>query len=157
MNYTMTPSTKGFLLPEEIHFFYYDVMRATEDSTLFIYDWNSDDVKEFLNKKIVIIVTKETLPDKVMKDEMYFIIEKIDEENIAAAFFSHLRNAFAHFRIVHESEYLNITDGSWKGKEEDKYFERTMIGQIKYEDLKELCFLFFKQKEKFIEENNIYD
>lgn len=66
----------------------------------------------------------------------------------------HLRNAFVHIQIASECGYLNITDGSYKGKKENKYLEKTMIGQIRYEDLKELCFIFFEQGEKFREENN---
>ncbi|MEY8685226.1 hypothetical protein AB9N12_03465 [Bacteroides sp. AN502(2024)] len=152
LDYTFPIEKRGILPPDEEHFFYYDIMRNTENNNQNIYNWNSD-IQKFLDNKGVIVDTKETLPDKAMKDELYFIIEKKDKENKAAAFFNHLRNAFAHFRIVHVGEYLRIEDGRWDTK--NKCLERTMIGQIKYEDLKELCFLFFQQEDKFIEENNI--
>ena len=93
------------------------------------------------------------LPKIVEENRLYFVVDKIDKNNKAIAFFRHLRNAFAHFRIVREGEWLNIMDGVWRGKEKDKYWEKTMIGLIKYEDLKELCFIFFKQGDKLIARN----
>ncbi|MDE6216695.1 hypothetical protein [Bacteroides sp.] len=156
MDYTMPKYEKSILSPDKVHFFYYDVMRNLEDNSIFLYDWNHD-IQAYLDNKNIVIEAKEkdVLPTTIEKDKLHFTIREQDENNKAVAFFNHLRNAFAHLRIVPEGEYLNITDGSWKGKEKDKHFERTMIGQIKYEDLKELCFLFFKQRDKFIEENNI--
>ncbi|WP_302558995.1 hypothetical protein [Phocaeicola coprocola] len=145
MDYTIMELNKDILSAEELHFFYYDVMRNTEDNIQFIYDWNNDIQNYLTNKGIVIeIKDKDSLPLKVDKDSLYFTIGENDKNNKAAAFFRHLRNAFVHFRIVHEDKYLKIEDISK---------EKSMIGKIKYEDLKELCFLFFEQKDKFISEN----
>lgn len=155
MNFAISRAAKSVLSPDEVCFFYYDIMRNLEDNLIFLYDWNHD-IQAYLNNKGIIIEPKDedVLPSTTEKDKLYFIICEKDENNKAVAFFNHLRNAFAHLRIVPEGEYLNITDGFWKGKGENRYFERTMTGQIKYEDLKELCFLFFKQKDEFIEKNN---
>lgn len=155
MNYTMPEYKKGILSAEEEHFFYYDIMRNQENSIQCVYDWNND-IQNYLDSKGIVVEVRDTndFPEFIEKNRICFALDKNDKNNKAVAFFRHLRNAFAHFRIVREGEYLYITDGSWKGKEKDKYLEKTMIGLIKYEDLKELCFLFFKQGDKFIEENN---
>lgn len=156
MDYTIPKYEKSILPVEKVHFFYYDVMRNLEDNLIFLYDWNQD-IQAYLDNKNIVIEPKEidALPTTTEKDKLYFTIRKEDKKNKAVAFFNHLRNAFAHLRIVPEDEYLNMTDGSWKGSPQNRYFKRTMIGQIKYEDLKELCFLFFKQRDKFMEETNI--
>ncbi len=155
MNYTMSKCKKSILSAEEVHFFYYDIMRNQENSIQCVYDWNND-IQNYLDSKGIVVEVRDinVFPEFIEKNRIYFAVDKNDKNNKAVAFFRHLRNAFAHFRIVREGEYLYITDGSWKGKEKDKYLEKTMIGLIKYEDLKELCFLFFKQGDKFIEENN---
>ena len=155
MDYTMPEYKKSILSAEEVHFFYYDIMRNQEDSIQYVYDWNND-IQEYLDSKGIVMEVREIndFPRILEKNRLYFTVDKNDKNNKAVAFFRHLRNAFAHFRIVREGEYLNITDGSWKGKEKDKYLEETMTGLIKYEDLKGLCFLFSKQGDKYIEENN---
>lgn len=155
MNYTISEYKKDILSAEEVHFFYYDIMRNQEDSIQCVYDWNND-IQEYLNGKGIVMEIRETndFPEIAEKNRLYFTVDKNDKNNKAVAFFRHLRNAFVHFRIVREGEYLSITDGSWKGKEKDKYLEETMTGLIKYEDLKGLCFLFSKQGDKYIEENN---
>lgn len=152
----MSEYKKSILSAEEVHFFYYDIMRNQEDGIQCVYDWNND-IQDYLDSKGIVMEVREIndFPEIMEKNRLYFTVDKSDKNNKAVAFFRHLRNSFAHFRIVREDEYLNITDGSWKGEEGNKHFERTMIGQIKYEDLKELCFLFFKQRDKFIAENNI--
>lgn len=154
MDYTIKKYERGILSAEEVHFFYYGIMRNTEDCIQFTYDWNND-IQDYLNSKEIVIEAKEkdAFPAIAEKNKLYFIVSEKDENNKAVALFRHLRNAFAHFRIIHEAEYLSIEDGHWNAK--DECLERTMIGQIKYEDLKKLCFLFFKQGDKFIEENNI--
>lgn len=151
----MSKCKKSILSAEEVHFFYYDIMRNQENSIQCVYDWNND-IQNYLDSKGIVVEVRDTndFPEFIEKNRIYFAVDKNDKNNKAIAFFRHLRNAFAHFRIVREGEYLYIIDGSWKGKEKDKYLEKTMIGLIKYEDLKELCFLFFKQGDKFIEENN---
>lgn len=152
----MSEYKKSILSAEEVHFFYYDIMRNQEDGIQCVYDWNND-IQDYLDSKGIVMEVREIndFPEIMEKNRLYFTVDKNDKNNKAVAFFRHLRNAFAHFRIVREDEYLNITDGFWEGEEGNKHFERTMIGQIKYENLKELCFLFFKQRDKFIAENNI--
>lgn len=152
MDYTMSKYKRSVLSEEECHFFYYDIIRNQEDNIRFVYDWN-EDIQDYLDSKGIVIEVREEndLPETVEKNRLYFAIIEKDEKNKAIAFFRHLRNAFAHLQIVREGEYMNITDGFWEGEEENKHFEKTMIGQIKYEDLKELCFLFFKQGNELTE------
>jgi len=40
IEYTFEIINKEMLSPEEVHFFYYDVMRNTEDTIQSIYEWN---------------------------------------------------------------------------------------------------------------------
>lgn len=42
MDYTMPKYEKSILSAEEVHFFYYDIMRNAEDSIQFVYEWNND-------------------------------------------------------------------------------------------------------------------
>lgn len=139
LDYTFPIYSEGVLSPDKLAFFYYDIMRDTIDYNQGVYDWN-DDIQNFLDNKGIVIEEKPngTLPNKVEKNGLYFTVCEDDKDNKAIAFFRHLRNAFAHFGIASEGEYLKLEDFGSK---------RTMIGLVKYEDLKELCFLFFKQKE----------
>lgn len=53
--------------------------------------------------------------------------------------FSHLRNAFAHYRVVREGENYILTDGDKKS---------TMQGMVNAELLKNFCFRFFDIREE---------
>ena len=135
-DYTFNIPSNGILSPDEVHFFYYDVMRDTGNNTQSIYEWNGE-IEEFLNRKgiKVEVMEKGTIPQNVEKNVMFFSI--CQDENKPIAFFRHLRNAFAHHRIVHCGEFLHIEDVLGN--------DFTMKGFIKFQDLKELCFLFFNQ------------
>ena len=145
IEYTFEIINKEMLSPEEVHFFYYDVMRNTEDTIQSIYEWN-EDIEESLNKKGLTIkdMNKGTLPLNIETNVLFFSISPNESKPIA--FFRHLRNAFAHHQIVRYGDYLKIKDVSGN--------DVTMIGLLKYQDVKELCFLFFDQKTKF-EANNV--
>ena len=82
---------------------------------------------------------KRATDHSVDKDKIYFSVS--ENETIPLAFFRHLRNAFAHHRIVRCCEYLHIEDIQGK--------DLTMKGLVKFKDLKELCFLFFDQRTEF--------
>ena len=145
-DYTFNIPTNGILSSDELHFFYYDVMRNTEAGIQTIYEWNGE-INTFLNEKGIKVenMEKGSLPQSVDKDKIYFSV--LENETMPLAFFRHLRNAFAHHRIVRCCEYLHLEDVQGKNL--------TMKGLVKFQDLKELCFLFFNQRTKFENMNNI--
>lgn len=145
-DYTFNVPSKGILSPDEVHFFYYDIMRDMEDNIQVIYDWNSE-IEKFLNEKGIQVEEMEnrTLPQNVEKNVMFFSMSQ--DETKPIAFFRHLRNAFTHHRIIHCGEYLHIEDIQGN--------DFTMKGFIKFQDLKELCFLFFDQRTQFEMTNNL--
>ena len=144
LDYTFDVLNKSILSPEEVHFFYYDVMRDTEKNFQAIYEWNNE-IENFLKEKGIRAngMVKDALPQNVEKNEIYFSLS--ENETLPLALFRHLRNAFVHHRIVYSGDYLSIEDTNGK--------DLNMKGLVKYKDLKELCFLFFKQKDEF-EKNN---
>lgn len=146
IDYMFNIPSKGILSPDEEHFFYYDVMRDTGNNTQSIYEWNSE-IEEFLNGKgiKVEVMEKGAIPQNVEKNVMFFSI--CQDESKPIAFFRHLRNAFAHHRIVHCCEYLNIEDVQGNNL--------AMKGFIKFQDLKQLCYLFFDQRTQFEVTNNL--
>ena len=144
--YTINNPSKGVLSPDEVHFFYYDVMRDTEDDIQAIYEWN-EDIERFLNKKELKVeeINKGTLSNNVGNNVICFTVS--ENESKPLAFFRHLRNAFAHHRIVQCGEFLRIEDIQGK--------DFTMVALVKFQDLKALCFLFFEQKTKFETDCNL--
>ena len=144
LDYTFDVLNKSILSPEEVHFFYYDFMRSTEKNIQAIYEWNNE-IENFLKEKGIRAngMVKDALPQNVEKNEIYFSLS--ENETLPLALFRHLRNAFVHHRIVYSGDYLSIEDTNGK--------DLKMKGLVKYKDLKELCFLFFKQKDEF-EKNN---
>lgn len=144
LDYTFDVLNKSILSPEEVHFFYYDVMRDTEKNIQAIYEWNNE-IENFLKEKGIRAngMVKDALPQNVEKNEIYFSLS--ENETLPLALFRHLRNAFVHHRVVNSGDYLSVEDTNGK--------DLKMKGLVKYKDLKELCFLFFKQKDEF-EKNN---
>ena len=145
-DYTFNVPSKGILSPDEVHFFYYDVMRDTINNAQVIYEWN-EEIEKFLEEKGIKVEVKEkrAVSQNVEKNVMFFSIAQ--DESKPIAFFRHLRNAFAHHQIVYCGECLQIEDIQGN--------DFTMKGLIKFQDLKELCFLFFDQRAKFEEDNNL--
>lgn len=145
-DYTFNISSKGILSPDEVHFFYYDIMRDVGDNTQVIYEWN-DEIEKFLNEKGIKVEVKEkgAISQNVDKNVMSF--STYQNESKPIAFFRHLRNAFAHHRITYWGEFLHVEDIQGN--------DFTMKGLIKYQDLKELCFLFFNQRASFESDNNL--
>lgn len=145
-DYTFNIPSKGILLPDEVNFFCCDIMRDVEDNIQAIYEWNGEIENFFYEKGIKIeVMEKGEIPQNIEKNVMFFSIYQ--DESKPIAFFRHLRNAFAHHRIVHCGEYLNIEDAQGDSL--------TMKGSIKFQDLKELCFLFFDQRTQFEMTNNL--
>lgn len=144
-DYTLYIPSKGILSPDEVHFFYYDIMRDLEDTIQAIYEWNGEIENFFYEKGIKVEVMKKgDIPQNIEKNVMFF--STYQDESKPIAFFRHLRNTFAHHRITHSGEYLHFEDTNGT--------DLTMIGLIKFQDLKELCFLFFGQRSE-LEKNNL--
>ena len=145
-DYTFKIPQRGMLSPNEVHFFYYDVMREMDGSFRVIYEWDKE-IEKFLNEKGIKVEVKEkgTIFQNVDKNIVFF--STYQNESKPIAFFRHLRNAFAHHRITHWGEFLHIEDIQGN--------DITMKGLIKYQDLKELCVLFFDQRTLFETDNNL--
>jgi hypothetical protein len=134
----------GILDPDQLNFFYYDIARDCRNSIQVVYEWN-EDVKSFLEEKgINVEFVKSVNPERV-KNSI-----KLTKSNDSKpeAFFRHLRNAFAHFHIVKWGEYVEFRDWCKNGDEK----KCTMVGYVKYEDLRELCFIFFRQRDDKVQE-----
>lgn len=142
---------KGRLTSDEVYFFYYDVMLNTEDSACNVFEWD-ENIQNFVESKKLTINNVESISGENINDNcIYFLIDpKRDGTNKALAFFNHLRNAFAHFQIIHNGEFILLKDCI---KSKNKPETITMLGKIKYEDLKKLCILFLNQNQKLIEED----
>ena len=133
----------GLLPPEYVSFFYYDICIDKETDYHHFYDW-SIEVEDFLKRNNTLIEVKDEkdLPTSVKENEVYFSFSKKDNQNKAAAFFRHLRNAFSHFSISYDGKCLCL---------KDSYFEKgktkiTMIGKIDQNAFNGLMNIFFKQK-----------
>ena len=139
------PNSVGQLNPNDLHFFYYDVVAESLTKAPCLYEWDAK-VESFLSERGMEVpsCTIEELREKVFEaDKMFFSLA--DDETKPEAFFRHLRNAFAHFNLNHSGDYIYMRDYKKDGK------TVSMIGQLKMDDLKDLCFQFFDQRESIIE------
>lgn len=136
-------NSNGVLAPEDLHFFYYDVGLDSLTGIPSIYEDNEDVLSFIDSKKLEIkVVEQSILPTSFQDGHIYFIQEKCDKSKYDA-FFRHLRNAFSHYHIAHQGDFFLMNDYHDKACN-----EMTMIGKIKCEDLMNLCFLLFGQREK---------
>lgn len=143
----------GSLTGEDLLFFYNSVgMEVLQDYPL-IYDW-SKAVEEFQNRiKFIAIKGNPKISGELIENTISFHINnspKSDKGLSAPAFFRHLRNAFAHYRIIRNGEWYIITDINTKGK-------ITMKGKVKTKDLFDFCFRLYELKENFIDNHKITD
>lgn len=79
---------KSVLSAEEVHFFYYDIMRNQEDSIQCVYDWNND-IQNYLDSKGIVMEVREIndFPEIMEKNRLYLAVDKNDKDNKAVAFF----------------------------------------------------------------------
>lgn len=142
-NFTMETPKIGILSPDMLKFFYYDICRDSMDCLRGIYR-EDEKVKQFKKERGLVIESRSNgdIPEEIPVGHCYFTTSKGSTPEMD--FFRHLRNAFAHFRIVNEGEeYVRMQDM--------KINQLTMNGFLKFQDLKEYCFLFFDQKTQFLE------
>jgi hypothetical protein len=140
------PIGNGILSKDELLFFYYDIVIKNEDSLIYMCEW-SQEVKDFLNTACVNI---QPCPAKVLATAKFqdntIFYTKSNGESETNAFFRHLRNAFAHLHIQDYDGYLYLKDNNGKSI--------TMIGKVKFVDLKQLCQILLKQVESINNNNN---
>lgn len=130
------PTGNGVLSQEELIFFYYEIVTKNEDSHICGCEWNQE-ITDFLNRVGVVI---HTCPSKMMTNQFQdntIFYTKGNNETMIISLFRHLRNAFAHLSIQKYGEYLYLKDDNGKNL--------TMIGKVKYKDLKDFCNIIFKQ------------
>ena len=83
------------------------------------------------------------IPNEVPDNTIIFSIVKKKrgrhktKESMAVAFFRHLRNAFAHFLVYEDGNYLIMCDEKKKGR--TCLNKKCMVGRIEYSTLKEFC------------------
>lgn len=131
--------SRGILPPEYLKFLYYDICFDYMQGNPEIYKWDSE-IEFYLHLHHLTIEPCEvsTLTETFEADKILFGV--YPQETKPHAFFRHIRNAFAHFNINNRGDYFIMMDNSGS--------QITMIGKIKYNDLKEICFLFFNQREE---------
>ena len=132
------PTENGVLSQEELIFFYYEIVTQNEDSKIIGCEWNQE-VKDFLSAIGVVIQNcpSNQLSNQFIDNTIYYT--KSNSESEVMALFRHLRNAFAHLHIQKFGNFVYLKDENAKNT--------TMIGKVKYEDLKNLCNILSKQLE----------
>lgn len=136
-------NTTGILSGDDLVFFYYDIGLDNLQGWPVAYDWDSV-VAEFKDQLDIDTCTAAEMPSNFVANNIRFTVsdaKNVDNSSKSAAFFRHLRNAFAHYSIVREGENYVLTDG-------DK--TTTMRGLVNAKLLKQFCFRFFDIREKIM-------
>lgn len=145
-------NSPGALLPKDLEYIYYNIAIDSLTGTSVLYDWNCD-IEDFLSKAgLRIIDNRRKLPTEFEKDKIYIKVNDQGESK-AMALFRHLRNAFAHYQIARHGEYFYMKDFNVTARTRTL----TMIGQVKVDDLQQLCSIFFKQGEEYNRETSIIE
>ena len=124
--------TYSFLYPEDLKFFYYDINFAKDCGILEEDSWEKV-MKEFNEKTDITVCEKIVIPSEVLPNTIRFT--KRNNELEIDAFFRHLRNAFAHYRIHRIGDSFYIED-------RNRRHNITAIGKIECKLLKEICFKY---------------
>lgn len=143
-------SSNSILDGKDLHFFYYDINVDILQGWSVVYDWNAV-VSKFKDVLDIDFCETESIPKEFRDNYIRFSVSnktKLDNGIVTAAFFRHLRNAFAHFHIIRKGEWFEIIDCTKKGK------EITMRGRIEADLLKKFCFCFFDQREEILSSQN---
>lgn len=136
-------NTTGILSGDDLVFFYYDIGLDNLQGWPVAYDWDSV-LAEFKDQLDIDSCTAAEMPSNFVANNIRFTVsddKNVDNGSKSAAFFRHLRNAFAHYCIVREGENYVLTDG-------DK--TTTMRGLVNAKLLKQFCFRFFDIREKIM-------
>lgn len=133
----------GELNGDDLKFFYYDIGLDNLQGWPEVYDWDTV-VNEFEELLDIDTCTSNQINTEFVQNRIRFTVssqKSIDNGSKSAAFFRHLRNAFAHYHVVREGENYLLTDGTDK---------TTMRGLVNAELLKKFCFRFFDIREKIL-------
>ena len=139
--------TSGSLNESDLAFFYYDIGLDHMQGLPVVYDWDKV-VEEFKEQLNIDSCTDKEISDELVQNQIRFTVanqKNLDNNSKSAAFFRHLRNAFAHYHIVREGENYILTD-----RDRDKTKKLTMRGMVNAELLKNFCFKFFDVREKIL-------
>lgn len=134
----------GVLNGDDLIFFYYDIGLDNLQGWPLSYDWEPV-VNEYKDLVDIASCDKSDIPEQLMDNQIRFTVsteKDSDNGSTTCAFFRHLRNAFAHYRVTRNGEWYILSDYSGKDK--------SMYGKIKASLLKEFCFRFFDLREKNI-------
>lgn len=146
MDYSLKSAEKGLLDGDDLRFFYYDIFAKNDDSTTSVLEWSREITNYLCEQKLQINeCDKDQMSDEYQEDKLFFTLD-ISKESKPQAFLRHLRNAFAHMNIQREGYYYLLKD--------KKGLSTTMIGKIKCQCLKEVCFLLFEQEEVYANMKN---
>lgn len=139
-------STTGILSGDDLTFFYYDIGMDNLQGWPDVYDWDTV-VEEFKGKLDIDACTQAQIDDDFVQNKIRFTVsnqKNSDNGSKSAAFFRHLRNAFAHYGVVREGDNYVLTDG---------IKSITMRGLVDAELFKNLCYKFFEIREKIINDS----
>lgn len=135
--------TTGILNGEDLIFFYYDIGLDNLQGWPSAYDWDAV-VEEFKGELDIDICASTQISTEFVQNRIQFTVPNLKNSGSSsksAAFFRHLRNAFAHYHVVREGENYVFTDGKKNA---------TMRGLVNAELLKKFCFRFFDSREKIL-------
>ena len=138
--------TTGILNGDDLKFFYYDICLDTLQGWPLVYDWDSV-VEEFKGQIDIDSCQSAQIPENFEQNKIRFTVSEekaVDNVSKSAAFFRHLRNAFAHYYVVRKGKNYVLTDGREN---------ITMRGLVDAELLKQFCFRFFDLREKTISDH----
>lgn len=107
-----------------------------------VYDWDKI-VNEYEGRLNILDCSIDSIGQDINNNTILFSLSNSGRECKAEAFFRHLRNAFAHHRIVRERDNYFITDMLSNGK-------FSMYGIVNAELLKNFCFSLFEEKDRAI-------
>lgn len=148
MDFSIPEHSKTSLLNgEDLQFFYYDICQDHMQGWPSVYDWDSV-VTEFTDSLNIGACDATQIPNEYIPNTIRFNVShdpKIDNASKSAAFFRHLRNAFAHYHVVREGANYVLTDIGNNGT-------ITMRGLVDAEVLKQFCFRFFSMRDKIMDD-----
>lgn len=133
----------GILNGDDLAFFYYDIGLDNLQGIPAVYDWDSI-VEEFKGIFDISVCNANQIEADLVQNKIQFTVSNrkdSDNGSKSAAFFRHLRNAFAHYQIIRNGDNYILFDGAKKC---------TMIGLVNAEILKRFCMRFFDSREKIL-------
>lgn len=136
----------GILNGDDLIFFYYDIGLDNLQNCPLVYDWDIV-VEEFKGELDIDTCISNQISTDFVQNRIRFTVsnqKRSDDGSKCAAFFRHLRNAFAHYHVVREGENYVLTDRTEKGT--------TMRGLVDAELLKRFCYRLFDERGKILNE-----